>query len=260
MFDSVKNLFNYRSMVWNLVRREVRGRYKGSILGFIWNFLTPLIQILVYIVVFSAIFKPNIDNYAIFLTSGMILWILFSESIVECSWVLVGNSEMLKKIYFPRSALPIAQILSKMVNFIIMLAIYFVIVIVMDFGVSFEALLSFIPFILIFVIFMIGFALIVSALDVYFRDVQYILTVLMMALIWMTPIMYTRDSFDSELLSTIISCNPMTYYVEWFHDILYWKCLPDISTVVICLVISVVFFAIGCFVFKKLEKDFAEVL
>ena len=260
MFDSVKNLLNYRSMIWNLIRREIRGRYKGSILGFFWNFITPLVQILVYIIVFSAIFKPNLDNYAIYLTCGMILWIYFSDSISESSWILVGNSDMLKKIYFPRSALPLAQVLSKLVNFFIMMIIFVIIALVTNFGIDWLLLLSVIPFMAIFVMFVVGVSLILSALDVYFRDIQYIITVSLMALIWLTPIMYTRDSFDMELLDKIIMINPMTYYTEWFHSLLYWKVLPDSLTVIICLSMSVSVLLIGYLIFNRLESNFAEVL
>lgn len=260
MLDSAKNLLNYRSMIWNLIKREIRGRYKGSFLGFFWNFITPLVQILVYIIVFSAIFKPNLDNYAIYLTCGMILWIYFSDSISESSWILVANSDMLKKIYFPRSALPIAQVLSKLVNYFIMLIIFVIIALVTGFGLDWLLLLTIIPFTLVFVLFVIGLSLILSALDVYFRDIQYIITVALMALIWLTPIMYARDSFDMELLSNIITVNPMTYFVEWFHSILYWKCLPDLTTIIVCLVLSISTFIIGCFVFSRLEDNFAEVL
>ena len=260
MLDSAKNLLNYRSMIWNLIKREVRGRYKGSILGFFWNFITPLVQILVYIIVFSAIFKPNLDNYAIYLTCGMIMWIYFSDAVSESSWILVGNSDMLKKIYFPRSALPIAQVLSKLVNYFIMLAIFIIIALATGFGVDWLLLLTIIPFTIVFVIFIIGISLILSALDVYFRDIQYIVTVSLMALIWLTPIMYSKDSFDMELLSNILAVNPMTYFVEWFHSILYWKCLPDMTTVIVCLVLSASSFIIGYIVFNRLENNFAEVL
>ena len=247
-------------MIWNFIKREVRGRYKGSFLGFLWNFITPLVQILVYIIVFSAIFKPNIENYPLYLTSGMIVWIYFSDSLSEGSWILMGNSEMLKKIYFPRAVLPIAQVLSKLVNFIIMLIIFYVIAIITGFGISWETLLLLPVITIVYIAFIIGVTLIVSALDVFFRDIQYIVTVSLMALVWLAPIMYSRSAVDNELLSTLLSINPMTYFIEYYQKLLYWKTVPTFSDLLVCLIISICSVILGVLIFNYLEKDFAEVL
>lgn len=91
MFEPLKEIWNYRFMISSMVRREIRGRYKGSVLGLLWNFITPLMQIIVYIMVFSLIFKPSIPHYEFYLTSGMIAWIFFSESVSDGSGVIVSN-------------------------------------------------------------------------------------------------------------------------------------------------------------------------
>ena len=260
MFESVAELYQYRSMIRNLVKREIRGRYKGSVLGFLWNFITPLIQILVYIIVFTAIFKPSIENYPLYLISGMIIWIWFSESSTDGSGTLVANGDMLKKIYFPRIVLPISVVLSKMVNFLIMVALFFIISFSMGYGVSLEALLWLPIVVVISLFFILGFVLIMSALDVYLRDVQYILTVLMMALIWMTPIMYSSEGIESELLNMILTVNPLTYLVHLYQSVFYWKAAPSMTDLVISLIITVVLMIVGLIVFNRLEKDFAEVL
>ena len=260
MRNPLSELVEYSSMVKSMVRREIRGRYKGSILGFLWNFLTPLAQILVYIIVFSIVFKPNIDNYAIYLTIGMILWIFFSETLCESSHVLVSNSDLLKKIYFPRMVLPLSTVLSKFVNFLIMLVIYFVIALITGYGIDPLATASLLLFIPIFVVFLFGLGLLLSSINVYLRDVEYMTTVTMMFLVWLCPIMYSRAQFESGFLDTLLSLNPMTYFVDVFHDILYLKCIPDPLDLVICLIIACVAFLLGILVFNYLEKDFAEVI
>lgn len=260
MFDSMRELYDFRGMVRNLVKREIRGRYKGSVLGFLWNFITPLVQILVYILVFTSIFKPGIDNYAIYLTVGMIAWILFSESITDSSGTMVANSDLLKKIYFPRSVLPLSIIFSKVVNYLITLAILFIIIAVTGFGVNWVALLTLPLVLILFLVFIMGLGLALSALNVYFRDVQYIVTVVLMAWIWLTPIMYVRDSIDNALLNAILTINPMTYFIQLFQDVLYWQAVPGITTWLICLGLALASIILGSLVFKHLEKDFAEVL
>ena len=260
MFDTLRELFEYRSMIFNLTRREIRGRYKGSFLGFFWNFIVPLIQILVYIVVFTMIFRSGIENYSIYLISGMVFWILFSDSLVDGSAIMVNNSDMLKKIYFPRSVLTISIVLSKVVNCLIMIALFFVIAGFMNYGVSLKAI-SFLPVILIISFFFIlGIVLLLSALDVYLRDVQYLVSVILMAWVWMSPIMYATEYIDNEALKSFIGYNPITYFANVYHDILYWKAVPNYYDLIICALLSAATMIIGCIVFRKLEKDFAEVL
>ena len=210
--------------------------------------------------VFSIIFKPGISHYEFYLTSGMIAWILFSESVSDGSGIIVSNSEMIKKIFFPRSVLPISSVLAKVVNFFIMLALALVIFIASGFGVDGVALLFLIPTLLIFILFLIGMTLILSALNAYFRDIQYIVTVVLMVMIWLTPIMYLRENFDNELFNLILKLNPMTYYVEMFQSILYWQAIPSLYSFAVCSCISIVVLALGIIVFKYLERNFAEVL
>ncbi len=259
MLDGLTEVYSYRCMIRNLVKRDIRGRYKGSALGFFWNILMPLVQIIVYIVVFTQVFKPSIDNYALYLTTGMIVWIWFSDSTTESSGTMVLNSDMLKKIYFPRSVLPISIILSRTITFLITLVILFVILLATGYGISRYVL--FLPVAMVVMMtFMLGLSLILSAVNAYFRDVQYIVTALMMAWIWMTPIMYVRDTFDSAIMDFILSANPLTYLFEMFQDILFWKFLPSPGLMATCVGIAIVTLAIGILVFRYLERDFAEVL
>ena len=260
MFESFRELYSYRCMIRNLVKRDIRGRYKGSVLGVLWNLLLPLVQIIVYVMVFTTIFKPDIDNYAIYMITGMVLWFYFSDCLSEGSYVLVANGDMLKKIYFPRIALPISVVLARLVNFLIMTAVLIFILAITGYGISPVALLFYPLLVLLFIIFMVGMATIFSALDVFFRDVQYIITAILMALIWLTPIMYLREKVEYPILDTIITINPMTYYTEMMQSIFYWQSIPSIGTILTCAGISIGVFGIGFILFKYLEKDFAEVL
>ncbi len=259
MLGGLSEVLSYRCMIRNLVKRDIRGRYKGSILGFLWNFILPLVQILVYILVFTKVFKPSLDNYAIYLTVGMVVWIWFSDAVNEASGTMVMNSDMLKKIYFPRSVLPISVILSKTVTFLITLVVLFVILIVSGYGISWHVVMLPLAMALLMV-FILGLSLALSAIDAYLRDTQYIVAALMMAWIWLTPVMYARGTIDSDLMNGILAVNPLTYLFELFQDILYWKCFPDLQTLCICAVIAFGMLIIGLFVFNRLEKDFAEVL
>lgn len=257
--SSWKELYNYRDMLKNLVRRDIRGRYKGSALGFIWNFILPLIQILVFIVVFGAIFKNQVEHYPLYLISGMVFWIWFSESIGEASGVMVSNSDLLKKIFFPRMILPISTVTSKMVNFLILVFFAIIVMAIMKQGLTINLL--YLPVIMaISYVLILGLSLILSALDVFFRDVQYIVTALLMAWIWATPIMYMTSTINNELLTTVCKYNPLTYFVEMYHDVLYYGNAPNLENMLIALAIAIVVMIVGVIVFRRLEGKFAEVL
>ncbi len=260
MFGTVKELFAYKSMLRSLVKREVRGRYKGSLLGFLWNFITPLMQIIVYVMVFSMIFRIDIDNYAIYIIAGMVPWIFLSESLVSGSGTIVENSQMVTKIYFPRAVLPIATVLSKFVNFLISLVIEFAIIICSGYPLEPIVLLMLPVVMFLFFLAVTGVTLMLSAVNTYFRDVQYITNVIMMVLIWLSPIMYLRSMSDNALMTFVLDINPVTYYIEAFQAIFYWGEFPEPMTMLICTIFAFAILLIGWLVFYKLEKDFAEVL
>jgi len=247
-------------MIGSLVKKEIRGRYKGSLLGFMWNFILPLIQILVYIMVFSVIFRQNIENYYVYLIVGMVPWFMICDSFVSGAGSIVDNSQLVTKIYFPREVIPVSVVLSKFVNFLISMVITLIVVGVGGHGFDGIALLGLPLAIFLLLIFCIGAALILSAANVYMRDVQYMVNVLMMVFIWLTPIMYVAKNIDNEIFRMLLSLNPLSYIIELFQDALYWKVLPDTVTLLIAVVESVALLVIGIVVFGRQSRDFAEVL
>ncbi len=261
MFENVKELFAYKSMLRSLVKREVRGRYKGSLMGFLWNFITPLVQIVVYIMIFSMIFRVDIDHYAIYIIAGMVPWIFLSDSFISGSGTIVNNSPMVTKIYFPRAVLPISTVLSKFVNFVISIGIEIVIILVSGYGLD-PVMLLWLPLItLLFLMAITGITMILSAIDVYLRDVEYIVNVMMMVLVWLSPIMYMRSMSDEgSLMSWVLDLNPITYFIEAFQHIFYYQTNPEPFTIIFCTVFAFAALLLGFFVFYRLEKDFAEAL
>ena len=261
MFETVRELTRYRGMIGNFIRKEIRGKYKGSLLGFLWNFIVPITQVAVYLMVFSIVFRPGIESYPIYLVVGMVPWIFLSESLISGSGSIVNNSNMVTKIYFPRSILPISTVVSKFVNFVISIGIEVVIILATGYGLD-PVMLLLLPLVtLLFFMAITGVTLILAAINTYFRDVEYIVNVLMMVLVWLSPIMYMRSmSSEGSLMSIILNLNPVTYYIEAFQAIFYYQALPELFTMVFCVVFAVAILAFGFYVFNKLEKDFAEVL
>lgn len=260
MIGFIRDLYTYRSMIYNLVKRDLRGRYKGSILGFLWNFVLPLMQILVYIAVFTIVFKQNIEDYYVYLIVGMIPWTMFSDSISGGAGSVVDNSQLVTKIYFPRTVIPVSIVISKFVNFLI--SMVFVVVVIIVGGHGFDAAAAAtVPIAVLFLfMFSLGLAVLLAAANVYLRDVQYLITVLLMMWIWLTPIMYVQDFIDNDAFRLLLDFNPMTYIIGLFQDSLYWKMVPSMDRFLICLVESVAMMVVGFWVYQKVSPDFAEVM
>ena len=260
IFGHVVELYEYRSMIANLVKRELRGRYKGSLLGFLWNFIIPLMQIVVYVMVFTIVFRQNIEDYYVYLIVGMVPWVLFSDSVSAGSGSIVENSYLITKIYFPRAVIPISIVLSKFVNYLISMAIVFLVIAVGGHGFNYVVLPTLILSTLLLLLFSIGIALILAAADVFMRDVQYMVTVILMLFIWLTPIMYVRDFIDNYWFQLMLDLNPMTYFVELFQDALYWGVAPTVQCIVVSSILALAATVVGMFVFEKVSPDFAEVI
>lgn len=257
MINRIKEIYAYRDMIYSLVRRELRGRYKGSVLGFLWTYINPLCQIIVYSIVFRIIFRVNIDKFYLYLIIGMMPWTFFNSSVQGGSTCIRAQSDMVKKIYFPREVIPISYVTSTFVNMLLSFIIVFFAVFAAGYGINVRVIF-YLPLIMIIqYIFVLGIALFVSSITVYFRDLEQIVSVLMMAWIYGTPIMYNMEYVPEQYRSLLV-LNPMTPIVEIYHQILYYRVTPTTNYWIIAGGASVFTFAVGLVTFEKLDRNFAE--
>ena len=263
--EHLREIYEYRQMIYSLVKRDLRGRYKGSVLGFLWTFVNPLLQLCVYTMVFSLIMQTNIDQYYIFLFVALVPWIFFSSSLVGGSNCIHASGDMVKKIYFPREVLPIAFVTSSFMNMLFSFVVVFAVLIVTGFGVNVEALL-YLPIIMLVEYFLaLGLTLIASALTVYFRDLEHILSIVVMAWQFLTPVMYSKEMVeagfkDYPLLQQVWNMNPMYPIISCYRDILYYQKIPELETLGMASLTGVCGCLIGYIVFGKLQRRFAEEL
>lgn len=259
MIAKLKEIYNYREMIRSLVKKELRGRYKGSILGFFWTFLNPFLQLIVYTMVFSVILRSDIDKYYLFLFVGLIPWIFFASSITAGSSSILANQNMVKKIYFPREVIPISVVTTNFFNMLYTFVVVFAVVIFS--GVQIEPFsLLYLPIIMIVeYILALGITFLVSAFTVYFRDLEYILGILVMAWQFLTPIMY-EIKIVPDSVRPIFNLNPMTPVIMAYRDILYYGKTPLLFTLLHALVLGILFLLLGTIIFNKLQKGFAEQL
>lgn len=259
MGQKFKEIYQYREMIFSLVRRDLRGRYKASFLGFLWTFINPLCQILVYTFVFQFIMRTGIEQFYVYLISGMIPWIFFSTSVSGGTMCIKNQSEMVKKIYFPREVLPISFVTSAFINMLFCFIMIFVVIAFSGRGFSAVALL-FLPLVMIIEYIMaLGFTMIVSGLTIYFRDMEHIVGVIMMAWIYLTPIMYSIDMVPEQLRG-VYYINPMTPVIQAYQQILYYEHMPKMGTLLLAGVFGMVVLVIGVIAFRKMERNFAEEL
>ena len=257
--NKFKEIYDYKTMIASLVSRNLRGRYKGSVLGFAWTFLNPLLQLAVYTAVFSVIMRNGIEDYYLFLFVALIPWIFFSSSLTGGASCIIAEKELVKKIYFPREVLPIAHVTAQLVNMLLSEIVVLVVLLVSGKGLNFVALLYFPIIVVAEYLLAISFAFFASAATVFLRDLEHILGIIAMAWQFLSPVMYAK-SMVPERLQPIFSINPMTPIIEAYRDILYYKTVPHLSTLIQGVVFSVVLLVIGFIVFGKAQKHFAEEL
>ena len=249
-------LYQYREMLKNLVRKDLRTRYKGSFFGFLWTFINPLLQLLVYTVIFTTIMRFDIKNYAMFLFVALLPWIFFSNSLIGSTGSIINNKELIKKIFFPREIIPISVVTSGFVNLILSFVIVFIALFISGIGIT-PAIVC-LPVVLLAVYVMtLGFSLLFSALNVYVRDLEHILGIVTMAWFYFTPVIYQVDIIPAKFLK-LFFLNPMTPITLAFRDILYYGKAPDFTILGINLATGVLLTIFGHQVFRKLQKNFAE--
>lgn len=255
-FSSVKEVFAYREMLKNMVRRDLRGRYKASVLGFAWTFINPLLQLVVYTIVFSHVLRSGIEKYYLFLFVALIPWIAMASSLNDGANSVVGQANLVEKIYFPRRILPISTVTTCFVNMLLCMIVV-LIVCQISIGVRWSFLWYLIPVFGVEYVLALGFALILSSLTVYFRDLQHIVGIFVMAWQFLSPVMYTTDGLTDDV-KRIFEFNPMTGILNSCRAILYYKIHPDLKSLLYPFSVGLILLIFGWLVFGKLERRFAE--
>jgi lipopolysaccharide transport system permease protein len=250
----------YRELLAELTKREIKARYKQSVLGYAWVILNPFFQMLVMAFVFSKILRvTNLSvPYALFLYVGLLPWNLFAASISSSMNSLVGNGSLLTKIYFPREVFVVSAILAKIVDFLlasIVLVVFFVFfhqqVTINIFWV--------VPIFLIQQLFTYGLSLMLAAFNLFYRDIQYLFGLILLTWMYLTPVIYPTEMFP-EQYRWIFKLNPMAVFINAYRQVMLGGGMPNLSSLGIALLLSIVMVVSGYHIFKRLEGMFADVV
>lgn len=271
--NSYKEIWNHRQLLNLLIRREVRAKYKGSSLGIVWSLVRPLTQLLIYYFIIGEILgvARAIPDFAIYVFVGLTVWGLFAEILGSASGAILSNSGIIKKVYLPREIFPLSSIASALytfgTQFVILLAATFILGAPPRWGSLPTAILGF----AVLLVFSSALALIISAVNVYVRDVQHFVEVIVGLLFWATPIVYSF-AFVKEQLSdiwvSIYLSNPITLAIISFQQT-FWAAGQDSSQIwptqlevrlVIALLASAILLFVAQRIFSRLQKSFAQEL
>lgn len=256
MFGNIKEIYQYRQMLKSLILTDLRTRYKGSFLGFLWTFINPLLMLLVYTIIFSTIMRINIPHYAMFMFVGLLPWIFFSSSIQNSAGIVIRQGGLVKKIYFPRLVLPLSTVGAALINYLLSLLIMIPALYITDMSLSWPAL--YFPLILLVqTILALGFSILVSSLNVFFRDLEHMLGILLMLMFYLTPVIYPVNMIPQEYRNWF-ELNPMKSITEAYQRIFYYGNSPDLVSLLNVAGIAVGVLMLSIVVFQQQQKRFAE--
>jgi len=244
-------------MLIGLVKKTLRSRYKGSFLGFLWTFVNPLLQLAIYATIFPLILRIQEPNYAMFLFVALLPWTEFTISLNGALACVIENASLVKKIYFPRMILPISVALTYIIDFIYCLPLLLTALLV--FKIPLTIYILFLPLIIfIQFIFTSGICLIISAINVRFRDLVQIIGIITLAWLYFTPILYPITMFPTKYLKLIYILNPMTGIISSYRDSLFYGRCPDLFGLTSSCIIGIILFIIGYYIFDNRQRTFAE--
>jgi ABC-type polysaccharide/polyol phosphate export permease len=251
---SVVELVEYRQLVYNLVATNLKVRYRRSFLGLLWTLLNPLLLMLVMWVVFSRFGRIQEKNYAMFLLSGLMVWIFFQQSISQSLNSIVKNKSLIDKIYVPKLVFPISVVISNLVNVGFFLVAYVILVIPTQVGI--QTTIPFVlPALLMVYILASGSALLMATLNVFFRDMEHLTSVILRALFYLSPILYRPEMLGPKA-NTVLRLNPVYYPILTARGALYDGVVASWDLWVIGYAVALSTLVIGWMVFVSVQQRF----
>jgi len=254
----LQRIWESRSLIQLFVINEIRQRYRSTILGFLWSILEPLLLLTVLYLVFSYLMKNPIENYQLYLLLGIVMWRMFSVGTSMGLQCLHAKAPILQKIYIKREIIPISTSITSFVIAIFEFSVFFVFIIALQFNPTFTIFILPLILILEFVL-IVGISFFLSVLNVFYRDVQHIWTIILTAGFFASPILYQTDTLP-ENIRTILYINPMTPILDMAHDSVLFASIPNYNDVVYSILVSFSILFVGYFIFRRYQNKAIEEL
>lgn len=251
----IGRLYEYRHLLKQLVLKDVKLKYRRSFLGYVWSVLNPLMVMAVMLLVFSQMFRSDIENFPAYLIIGQTLFNFMSEATNQAIFSITGNAPLLKKVYVPKYIFTLSKVTGSLVNLVFSMAAMMIVFIVSR--VQFSFCMLFIPVVLVeLYLFSLGLGLFLAQGNVFFRDIQYIYSVLIMAWTYLTPLFYPMELLPEIMQKGIRMLNPMYHYITQFRTVVMYQQLPQPGSVVYGFVLAFLFLVVGTKAFLKTQDAF----
>ena len=275
----LSDIWGSRELLQNLTNREVRGKYRRTALGQLWSLANPIAAILIYTFIFSFLFRlpaqvgdpSGLNNYALWLVCGLLPWLFFNRVLTIGVDSLVANAGLIQKVYFPRIVLPLSLANATLFTWLLEMGVLVVALSLLgSFVLPWLPLLA--AFMVVFALFSVGVAMLLSIANVYFRDLSYLLTIVLQFWFYLTPILYPVDMVATQsdrlgglagtsvTLLNLYQLNPVEGFIEIFRNLLYDNAMPELSRILIALAWAVGAFGTGVWLYSKKERQMAELL
>ena len=275
----LSDIWGSRELLQNLTNREVRGKYRRTALGQLWSLANPIAAILIYTFIFSFLFRlpaqvgdpSGLNNYALWLVCGLLPWLFFNRVLTIGVDSLVANAGLIQKVYFPRIVLPLSLANATLFTWLLEMGVLVVALSLLgSFVLPWLPLLA--AFMVVFALFSVGVAMLLSIANVYFRDLSYLLTIVLQFWFYLTPILYPVDMVATQsdrlgglagtsvTLLNLYQLNPVEGFIEIFRNLLYDNAMPELSRILIALAWAVGAFGAGVWLYSKKERQMPELL
>lgn len=257
MVRNLRELYQYRALLWSLIQRELQARYRNSVLGFLWTFLNPTLYMLVYALLFKVYMRQAIPNYTYFMFVGLLPWIWFSTSVGGSASSISDRRDLLTKVRFPAQVLPATLVLTNLINYVLALPLMFALGAMSGLLPTWHVVM-FPVVVVVQALFTLALAYLVSAVNVTFRDLQHIVSNLILLWFFLTPVLYPVSAIPEEFRQIVVALNPMATVIAAYQAIFYDHTLPNFAALGVVCVLSVALLWISAQVFERGREDFAE--
>ncbi len=257
---NLKDLWQYRELLYFMIWRDIKVRYKQAFLGIAWAVLLPVVNIVVFTFVFGNLLGQNktVPNYPLLSAVGLLPWGLFAGALQRCSHSLVGNTNLITKVYFPRLIIPVSSVMSGLVDFGISFLVVLVLMLYSRIPLGWN-MLWLLPLTLLVVLTSLAVGLWLSALNVQYRDIQHIVPVLITTWMYASPVAYSADLVTGRILRIVYGLNPMAGVIQGFR----WAVMggnPPGELFIVSIIMVVLLFVSGLYYFRRMERTFADTI
>ncbi len=253
--ERIQGLYKYRALVKQLVTKDIKLKYRRSFLGYIWSVLNPLMVMVVMYLVFSQMFRFDVDNYPAYLITGQTLFTFMTEATSQAIYSITGNASLLKKIYVPKYIFTLSKLTSSLVNLLFSMGAMLIVFLITR--VAFSPYMLLLPVVLLqLYVFSLGLGLFLAQAAVFFRDIQYIYSVLITAWTYLTPIFYPLEQLPEQMQAAVRLLNPMYHYIMQFRVLVLQRQIPDAGSILYGSGLAFVFLLFGTWSFLKSQDRF----